>query len=168
VAEHHVVDAVERLSSRLVTDLPFIERFTSWLRERNLPVTAQRLAVADLLFASDHPRSAEEIADGLGARGIRVGTATVYRTLDVLVESGLVIERDLGEGFLRFEAASDESMHDHLRCTSCGRLELFRDDGVELLAERVAAQHGMDRERQRLVIHGICADCRAGRSGPNP
>lgn len=142
-----------------------MERFRSWLRGRNLPITAQRLAIAELLFASDHHLSAEEIADGLGARDTRVGTATVYRTLDVLVESGLVIERDLGEGFLRFEAASDESLHDHLRCTSCGRLEVFRDDGVELLAGRVATQHGFDPERQHLVIHGVCRDCRAGRSG---
>ena len=168
MAEHPVIDAVERLPSQPVTDQSLVERFTSWLRERNLPITAQRLAVAELLFASDHHLSAEEIADGLGARGTRVGTATVYRTLDVLVESGLVVERDLGEGFLRFEATRDEPQHDHLRCISCGRLEVFRDDGVELLAERVADQHGFDVERQRLVIHGICADCRAGRAEIEP
>jgi Fur family ferric uptake transcriptional regulator len=165
VAEQPVIDAVERLASQLVTDQALVERFRSWLRDRNLPITAQRLAIAELLFASDHHLSAEQIADGLGARGTRVGTATVYRTLDVLVESGLVVERDLGEGFLRFEAANDEPLHDHLRCTSCGRFELFRDDGVKLLAERVAVQQGFDLERQRLVIHGVCRDCRAGRPG---
>lgn len=151
-----------------MTDQSLVDRFTSWLRERKLPITAQRLAVAELLFASDHHLSAEEIAGALGARGTRVGTATVYRALDVLIESGLVVERDLGEGFLRFETAGDEPVHDHLRCTSCGRVEVFRDDGVELLAERVALQHGFDRERQRLVIQAVCADCRAGRAETEP
>lgn len=147
-----------------MAEQPVVERFRSWLRERNLPVTAQRMAIADILLASEHHLSAEDVAQQLETRGARVGTATVYRTLDVLVESGLVVERDLGEGFRRFEPARDEPPREHLRCTACGRVEVFHDDGVEQLASRVAAQHGFVRERQRLVIHGVCRDCRARRA----
>lgn len=158
MAEQPVSD---RRPGALVSDDRGLERFRSWLRERNLPVTAQRLAIADILLASERHLSAEDVAHELGTRGIKVGTATVYRTLDVLVESGLVAERDVGEGFRRFEPARDEPLHEHLRCTSCGRVEEFHDEGVELLAARVAEQHGFARERQRLVIHGVCRDCRA-------
>jgi Fur family ferric uptake transcriptional regulator len=76
-----------------------VEEFRSYLRDHNLPVTAQRQAIAEVVLLSDRHLSAEEIEAELAARGVGVGTATVYRTLDVLVRSGLVVERDFGEGF---------------------------------------------------------------------
>jgi len=76
-----------------------------YLREHNLPVTAQRLAIADVLLTSERHLSAEEVAQEVSARGRAVGTATVYRTIDTLLESGLLVERDFGEGFRRFEPA---------------------------------------------------------------
>ena len=62
-----------------------IEAFRAYLREHNLPVTPQRLAIADVVLSPDRHRSADEIAQELKARGVAVGTATVYRTLEVLV-----------------------------------------------------------------------------------
>lgn len=140
-------------------------RFSSWLRERNLPVTAQRMAIAEILLASERHLSAEEVAQELGLRGAKVGTATVYRTLDALVESGLVVERDLGEGFRRFEPARDEPVRDFLRCTSCGRTQEFHDESIVVVSERVAAHQGFERESQRLVILGVCRDCRVPGEG---
>ena len=82
-----------------------VERFVGYLRQQNLPVTAQRLAIAEVLLASDRHLSAEEVAGELSKRGQKVGTATVYRAIDTLLESGLLVERDFGEGFRRFEPA---------------------------------------------------------------
>jgi len=145
----------------IVTVPSSLQRFTSWLGERELPVTPQRLAIAEIVLSTDRNLSAEEIARELGGRGTRVGTATVYRTLDVLVESGLVVERDLGEGFLRYEPAREEPVHDYLECLACGAFEEFHDEGVDSLAARIAASHGFSRDHQRLVIHGFCRACRA-------
>ncbi|MFI5312070.1 MAG: Fur family transcriptional regulator [Gemmatimonadales bacterium] len=141
--------------------LSSLERFAAWLRERELPATPQRLVIADILLSSSSQLSAEEIVHELLRRDVRVGLATVYRTLDVLVQSGLVVERDLGEGFLRFEPARDEPLHEQLHCTSCDRIEEFHDEGLEPLLARVAGQHGFARERHHFVIHGLCRDCRA-------
>lgn len=138
-----------------------LQRFTTWLGERELEVTPQRLAIAEIVLSAARHVSAEEIAYELGSRGTRVGTATVYRTLDVLVESGLVVERDLGEGFLRYEPARDEPVHDYLHCLSCGAFEEFRDDGLERLADGIASRHGFSRDHSRLVIHGFCRECRS-------
>ena len=91
-----------------------IDAFRAYLREHNLPITAQRLAIADIILGSGSHLSAEDIMLELGARGASVGTATVYRTLEVLLRSGLVVERDFGEGFKRFEAARDIPHHEHL------------------------------------------------------
>jgi Fur family ferric uptake transcriptional regulator len=145
----------------VAADDAVVDRFTSWLRDRGLPVTAQRVAIAEVLFNADRHLSAEEVAAELNGRGTKVGTATVYRTIDVLLESGLVVERDFGEGFRRFETARDVPQHEHLVCTGCGRVEEFRDDRIERIAGELAASRGFTRERHRLVIYGLCRSCRA-------
>lgn len=136
--------------------------FVRYLREHNLPVTAQRLAIADVLLRAERHLSAEEIAAEVSAKGRKVGTATVYRAIDTLLESGLIVERDFGEGFRRFEAARDVPNHEHLVCTQCGKVEEFRDERLERMTTIVAESRGFARQRHRLVIHGICRDCQRG------
>ncbi len=145
-----------------MADHAVVERFTAYLREHNLPVTAQRLAIAEVLLTSEHHLSAEEVAREVSARGRSVGTATVYRTIDTLLESGLLVERDFGEGFRRFEPARDVPNHEHLVCTQCGKVEEFRDERLERMTTIVAESRGFARQRHRLVIHGICRDCQRG------
>ena len=136
------------------------ERFRGWLRERSLPVTPQRMAIAEVLLSATQHLSAEEVTRELSDRGMKAGVATVYRTLDVLVESGLVVERDFGEGFRRFEAARDVPWHEHLVCTSCGRVEECRDERIGAITAELAAARGFEPELHRLVIHGRCGNCR--------
>lgn len=141
-----------------------IEAFLAYLRDHNLPVTAQRQAVAEVVLCSDRHVSADEIEQELWARGAAVGTATIYRTLDVMVRSGLVVERDFGEGFKRFEPARDEPNHEHLICTGCGRVIEFRDERLDRMTVLLAEQHDFARHRHKLVIEGLCGDCqRRGR-----
>ncbi|HYV99320.1 MAG TPA: Fur family transcriptional regulator [Gemmatimonadaceae bacterium] len=140
-----------------------LNAFADFLRDRNLPVTPQRLAIAGVVLSAENHLSADEVASAVRAGGRSVGTATVYRTLDVLVESGLVVERDFGEGFRRFEAARDTPQHEHLLCTSCGRVVEFRDERLERITTLHAEAHGYARQRHRLVIYGVCPDCQRGR-----
>lgn len=136
------------------------EAFRAYLREHNLPITAQRLAIADVLTKSTRHLSAEEISRELSVRNLRAGTATVYRTLELLVTSGLVVARDFGEGFRRYEAARDAPHHEHLICTRCGQVREFRDERLERMTTLLAEAHGYVRQSHRLVIHGTCDDCR--------
>jgi Fur family ferric uptake transcriptional regulator len=136
-----------------------IEAFRHYLREHGLPITAQRLAIADIVLGSSEHVSAEDIMIGLGARGAYAGTATVYRTLEVLLRSGLVVERDFGEGFKRYEAARGNPQHEHLQCSNCGRIVEFRDERLERMAILIAESNGFLRTGHKLVITGICADC---------
>lgn len=140
-----------------------LSAFRSYLREQNLPVTLQRLAIADAVLSAEDHLSADDIARAVRGRGSNVGTATVYRTLDILVASGLVVERDFGEGFKRFEAARDVPQHEHLLCTVCGRVVEFRDERLERITTLHAEAHGYARQRHRLVIYGVCDDCQHGR-----
>ena len=145
-----------------MSDEPVVERFVEYLREHNLPVTAQRLAIAEVMLTSARHLSAEEVAQEVSATGRKVGTATVYRAIDTLLESGLLVERDFGEGFRRFEPARDIPHHEHLVCTQCGKVEEFRDERLERMTTLIAEAHGYLRQRHRLVIHGICESCRRG------
>lgn len=138
------------------------DAFRLWLREHGLPVTGQRLAIAEVVIGSADHLSAEEVAQGLEAHGEKAGTATVYRTLDLLVKSGLVVERDFGEGFRRFEAARDVPHHEHLLCTECGAVQEFRDERLERMTTLIAEAHDFARQGHRLVIRGVCSACRRG------
>jgi Fur family ferric uptake transcriptional regulator len=138
------------------------DAFRAFLRDHNLPATPQRLAIADTVLGTDRHLSAEEVAQELKTRGASAGTATVYRTLEVLVRSGLVVERDFGEGFKRYEAARGVPHHEHLLCTVCGRVTEFRDERLERMTTLLAEAHDFSRQRHRLVIYGLCGECRRG------
>ena len=136
--------------------------FRTYLRAHNLPITAQRMAIAEVVLGSDRHLSAEEVEREVAGRGASAGTATIYRTLELLVRSGLVVERDFGEGFKRFEPARGVPHHEHLLCTVCGRVTEFRDERLERMTTLIAEAHGYSRQRHRLVIHGVCEQCRTG------
>lgn len=136
-----------------------MEAFRAYLRDRNLPVTHQREAIARVVLHSDRHLSADDIERELAVLGVMVGTATIYRTLEVLVRSGLVMERDFGEGFRRYEPARDAPQHEHLICTVCNRVTEFQDERLERMTTLLAEANGFARQRHRLVIEGICAEC---------
>ena len=140
-------------------DRDALDAFRTYLREHNLPVTAQRVAIAEIVLGSSRHLSAEDVVRALAAGGTPAGTATVYRTLDVLVRSGLVVERDFGEGFRRYEPARGEPHHEHLLCTVCGRVTEFRDERLERMTTLIAEGHRFARQRHRLVIYGVCDRC---------
>lgn len=138
-----------------------LERFRRHLRDRRLPVTRQREAVAAVLFAAeDHP-SVHDLARRLKAAGHAVGTATLYRTLDTLVRSGMVLEHDFGEGFKRYEPVPPASAHDHLVCERCGRVVEVANDRLERMLRMMADEQRFLYRRHRVEVHGLCTACRA-------
>ncbi len=114
------------------------------------------------LAAQSCCRSAQEIHDGISARGGAVGVASVYRALDTLVELRLVQRVDLGDGIARFEAAREgDEHHHHLVCDDCGRVEPFTDKPLERALQRAAGRLGYAMEQHEVVLRGACDDCRA-------
>ena len=133
--------------------------FRRYLSERNLPATSQRLAVASVVLdAADHV-SAEDVTRRVEQSGVSVGLATVYRTLDLLVASGLVLERDFGEGFRRFEPAPPGEAHEHCICSACGRVMEFSNDRLERMIALLAEEAQFRPHHHRLEVFGLCRDC---------
>lgn len=136
-----------------------LDAFRRYLRERNLPVTAQRELVADVMFGASGHLSALDVEEKLRVRGAHVGKATVYRTLDLLAESGMIVERDFGEGFKRYEKMRGNAHHEHLICLRCNKVIEFSNERLERMKSLIAEEYGFRHHHHRLEIFGTCPEC---------
>lgn len=143
-----------------------VERFRRHLRDHRLPVTRQRDLIAETVFLSDEHLSVDAIQKRLRELGEHVGTATIYRTLDVLVQSGLVRAHDFGEGFKRYEPMPQESRHEHLICVRCNKVVEFQNERLERMLPIIADEHAFLHQRHRVEIYGLCQECRRRDLGP--
>lgn len=121
--------------------------------------TPQRQAVLGALEGIDDFRSAQEVHELLASQGFGIGLATVYRTLALYAEHGLldVLRREDGEAIYR---RCSETHHHHLVCRSCGATVEVEGPAVERWASAVAAAHGFSELSHTLEVVGTCADCR--------
>lgn len=139
---------------------PSLRLFRRYLKEQGLPVTHQREVIAQVVFDSQGHLSVEEIEGSLRNRGERIGKATIYRTMDLLVRSRLVVEHDFGEGFKRYEHRfSTDSVYEHMICLECGKVIEFESWEIQEVKARVTAKHGFKATRHKLEIYGLCRDC---------
>ena len=139
---------------------PFVHVFARYLRDQGLPVTQQRTAIAEIVFGSNDHLSVDDIESRARGMGERIGKATIYRTLDLLVRSGLVAEHDFGEGFKRYEhRLSRQPEHEHLICLGCHRVTEFRSRELRKIQDQVVAEFGFRATRHRLEVYGLCAAC---------
>ncbi len=138
---------------------PLLEEFRRYLREHGLPVTTQREQVAEVVLQSRGHLSVEDIEAQLRGQGLHIGKATVYRTLDILARSGMITERDFGEGFRRYERVPGHPHHEHLICTRCGKVIEFTNERLERLKALVAEEYGFQHHHHRLDIYGLCREC---------
>lgn len=136
-----------------------LQEFRRYLGEHNLPATHQRLAVAETVFSAEEHLSAEEVAGRVAKRGVPVGTATIYRTLDLLVRAGLAKEHDFSEGFKRYEPLAPGQAHEHCICSSCGKVTEFSNDRLERLIALLAEEVEFRPHHHRLEIYGLCRSC---------
>jgi Fur family ferric uptake transcriptional regulator len=140
---------------------PFIRLFGRYLRDLGLPVTHQRETVAEVVFGSDAHMSVDDIEGELRASGEKIGKATIYRTLDLLVRSRLVEEHDFGEGFKRYEhRLSNHPVHEHMICVECATVTEFESDELYRVENRVRQEYGFSPVRRRLEIYGLCKSCK--------
>ena len=125
-------------------------------------LTAQRLKVLNLfenIGAGNH-LSAEEVHEKLVQSSSKVSLATIYRTLKLLVQMGLLHELELNEGGHRYELLSNETAdHHHLICIRCGRTEEFENDQVLEAGEVAAKINGFKLIESSLNVRAICPNC---------
>lgn len=121
-----------------------------------------RTAVVEMLGEAGGCLGAQDVADRLRAEQEPVGLASVYRTLNLLEELGLVHALDTGEGIARFELAHPSGAHHHhVVCTECGRIATFADDDLEHAIEGIAQRVRYAISGHEVTLRGVCERCQA-------
>ena len=136
------------------------ERFEEYLQSRGKRTTQQRRALVDFIFERHDHFNADELIDAYssGHRGEKVSRPTVYRTLDQLVEAGLLRKMTLG-GRAVYEHDYGYPQHDHFHCTQCNKLFEFENEKLQQLRDELAREHHFRVVGHRLIITGVCEEC---------
>jgi Fur family ferric uptake transcriptional regulator len=131
-----------------------------YLHAHKLKATrTRRLIFQEIVTSSDGHPNASEIHDRLTRKGEKVSLASVYRTLALLVKSGLVSQIDLGEDHSHYEPEGAKSGHGHLICLSCGAVMEFSDPKIPRLIGRIAKGHSFELDKFSIQVFGYCPKC---------
>ena len=121
---------------------------------KGLRMTEQRRVIAGVLETSDDHPDVEELYNRASAVDPRISLATVYRTVKLFEEAGILEKLEFGDGRARYEDA-ERDHHDHLIDINSGEVIEFVDDEIEALQEKIAAKLGYDLRGHRLELYGV-------------
>jgi Fur family ferric uptake transcriptional regulator len=125
-------------------------------------VTGQRRVLLEIIRTQGEHLDAEELYRLARQRYPRLSLSTVYRTLGLLRDLGLIDELHLGEDHHHYEV-KPSTVHHHLICVRCGRVEEFSSLLADKLAASVAREHDFDVREIQIDVTGLCAQCRRTR-----
>jgi len=128
------------------------------LQEKGYRLTPQRIMVVDALHSVESHISAEEIFAKLKEKYPYANISTVYRTLELLKELGLVAEIEIGDGIARYHAR-EHSKHHHLICHKCGNAIELPEADLQPLAASLLTNHKFKADVTHLAIFGLCSKC---------
>src|SRR5437773_769240 len=134
-------------------------RFLEFLDRKNLRVTTQRKAIIDTAFGTRQHFTAEQLLTWSRARDRSVSRATVYRTLPLLTESGLVREMDFGKDHKFYDPNyAEHPHHNHIICRDCEKIVEFESERIEKLENEISHRLGFSVEAHRLQITASCEE----------
>ena len=141
------------------------EKLKDLLREKGLKVTSQRLMVLNILSAhGDEHLTVEEIYDLAKEESPEIGLATIYRTVQVLLELHVIEKVTFDDGFARYELNGEETgsghRHHHAICTQCGKVYSLETDLLDTLEKQVFESLGFEVTDHEVKLYGLCSACR--------
>jgi Fur family ferric uptake transcriptional regulator len=149
-----------------VQTVDILRRVRDEARRLGVRWTTQRQSIVETFIICDQHITVEDLHHRVRAIDRTVSAATVYRTINMLVEMGVAAKRHFTPGSASFELEVNKDHHDHLVCTGCGRIQEFHNERIEALQEEVAKGYGFVLGNHRMELYGVCAECR--RKGISP
>lgn len=140
-------------------------QYNEWLQQRGLRVTPQRVMVLEAIREGSGHMTAEEVYKRVCERYPYVNLATIYRTLELFKDLGLLTVIDVGEKSVQYELLSAEPHH-HLICEHCGLVADLDDSLMLSVRERLANEFGFQARVEHVAIFGHCQNCR--HDSPHP
>src|SRR6188472_1280576 len=134
------------------------------LRPAGSKRSSKRDLIVNVFLRQEGHLTADELVELIRREDQQISRATVYRTLQWMVEAGIARKVDFGEGRFRFEHSYRHPRHFHLICKSCSRSFEFLSSDIEALLEEVAAARNFTARQSVLQIYGTCEACTTGRA----
>ena len=134
--------------------------FENFLGEKGLKLTKERIAVLREVFSSHNHFEPENLYLRIKGSGSKASRASVYRTLNLLVESGLVEKVTRTEKSNVYEHTFGHTHHDHMICDGCGSIIEFYSEKLENLQKEICIGNGFEGRSHTLEIHGYCTKCK--------
>lgn len=132
-------------------------KFLSFLGTKNLRMTSQRQAIIETVFGTEEHFTAEQLLEWSRARDRSVSRATVYRTLPLLTESGLVREMDFGKNHKYYDPNyAEHPNHNHIICQDCEKIVEFESEKISQIENEISHRLGFEVKTQRLQITASC------------
>jgi Fur family ferric uptake transcriptional regulator len=128
------------------------------LRQRRFRITPQREMIIDALLSNSRHQTAEEIYAHVQTHTTAVNVATIYRTLDMLVEQGMASRTDLGGRVVY--APAEHGSHIHLVCRRCHHVIDADAEILAVLDEQLQRDHGFTADLKHISLFGVCANCK--------
>jgi Fur family ferric uptake transcriptional regulator len=130
-----------------------------FLLEKNLRPTKERFLLLDEVMKMTGHFDADQFHASLSKRALKASRATVYNTLDLLVNCGLISKYRFGENHSRYEKAFGRPRHDHMICLECGDIIEFVMPKIEAIQKEVCEENKFEPHNSTLQIFGICSRC---------
>lgn len=143
-----------------------LTRFQDFLQQQGQKLTSERTALVREIFSIHYHFEADELLFKMKEKNVKISRATVYRTLELLVKSGMVRRVHLGEDHYHYEHVTGDSHHDHLICTACGGVIEFHDEVLEQRQREICEKKKFTPTFHNLQILGVCDPCK--RKGQTP
>src|SRR5687768_15344770 len=143
----------------MATALPDLDR----LRPAGTKRSSKRDLIVNVFLRQEGHLTADDLVDLIRREDERISRATIYRTLQWMVDAGIARKVDFGEGRFRFEHSYRHPRHFHLICKTCNRTFEFLSSDIETLIEEVASARAFAPRQSIVQIHGTCEACRTGR-----
>ncbi len=135
------------------------ENFTKYLKAGSYRITPERFVILDVIMNYDGHFDADELFFQVKTSGQKVSRATVYNTLDLLQDCGLISKYRFGENHSRYEKAFGRPHHHHLICLECGDIIEFVNERIEKIQKEVSDENKFKVQTSTLQIFGVCQKC---------
>jgi len=132
---------------------------TEYLQKKEYRKTPERYAILDEIYSRDDHFTIEDIFIIMKDNYYRVSKATIYNTLELLMECDLVIKHQFGKNAAQFEKALTSFKHDHLICVDCGKIIEFYDSGINSIISNATKTYSFQPVHHSFYIYGVCEEC---------